>query len=224
MSASNVSRDLLADELDQRVEVELRRERLADAVHRRELGHALTRLVEQASVVERDAQAAGQGGQEPLVVLAERMRAVDVLERDDSGRAAADDERDEERRLDRLPAEHERVAVALRHLGRDLRDHQRLARLHHVLAEADQRDRVLLEALAALDHVREGQKSAGLVVDRDAHDLGVEDLLELVADEVVDRLRIELAGDRRLHAVDQRELRVSPPGLVDELCVVERDS
>ena len=68
----------------------------------------------QASVVERDAEAAGQGGQEPLVVLAERVRAVDVLERDDPGRAAADDERDEERRLGRLPAEHEGVAVALR--------------------------------------------------------------------------------------------------------------
>ena len=87
---------LLADELDQRVEVELRRERLADAVHRGELGHALTRLVDQASVVERDAQAAGQGGEEPLVVLAERMRAVDVLERDHAGRAPADDEWDEE--------------------------------------------------------------------------------------------------------------------------------
>ena len=55
-------------------------------------------------------------------------------------------------------------------------------------------------------------------------DLGVEDLLELVADEVVDCLRIELAGDRCLHAVDQRELRVPLPGFVHKACVLERDS
>jgi hypothetical protein len=41
---------LLADELDQRVEVELRRERLADAVHGRELGHPLARLVDEAAL------------------------------------------------------------------------------------------------------------------------------------------------------------------------------
>ena len=49
---------------------------------------------------------------------------------------------------------------------------------------------------------------ARLVVDGDVDDLRVEDLLELVADEVVDRLRIELAGDRGLDAVDQRQLGV----------------
>ena len=68
------------------------------------------------------------------------------------------------------------------------------------------------------------QKPGRLVEDRDAHDLRVEDLLELVADEVVDRLRVELARDRLLHAVDQRELRVPLPRLVDEPRVLERDA
>ena len=93
-----------------------------------------------------------------------------------------------------------------------------------MLAEADQRDRLVREPLAALDHVREAEEARGLVEDRDVDDLGVEDLLELVADEVVDRLRVELAGDRRLDAVDQRELGIPLPGLVDEPRVLEGDA
>ena len=90
---------LLADELDQRVEVELRRERLADAVHRRQLADALARLLHEPRVLERDGEAARQRRQEPLVVLVERVLAVDVLERDHAGRLAARDERDEQDRL-----------------------------------------------------------------------------------------------------------------------------
>ena len=90
--------DALADELDQRVELELGRERLADAVHGRQLGDALARLVDEPRVLERDAEAAGQRRQEPLVVLVERVLAVEVLERDDARRPPADDERDEHAR------------------------------------------------------------------------------------------------------------------------------
>src|SRR4029077_544364 len=103
----------LADELDQRVEVELRRERLADTVHGAQLGHALTRLVHEARVVERDAEGAGQRREEPLVALVEGMGAVDVLQRDDAGRTPADDEWDEERRLRGFTPQTLRVAVAL---------------------------------------------------------------------------------------------------------------
>ena len=104
---------LLADELDQCVEVELRRERLADAVHGSQLGDALPRLVDEARVVEGDAEASGQRGQEPLVVRVERMRAVDVLERKHARRASADEQRDEDRRLARISADDRRVAVTL---------------------------------------------------------------------------------------------------------------
>jgi hypothetical protein len=84
-----------------------------------------------------------------------------------------------------------------------------------VLAKAEQLDRLVREARAALDRVGEVHQVRGLVVDTNVDDLGVEDLLELVAHEVVDRLRIELAGDRRLHAVDQCELGVPLARLLD---------
>ena len=101
MSASKVSPDLVADELDQGVEVELgspapgrpvdgRRARQragASRSIRRAFSRATLRLA--ARVVE-----------EPLVGLAEGMLAVEVLERDDAARLAADDERDA--RTDRL--------------------------------------------------------------------------------------------------------------------------
>jgi hypothetical protein len=44
-----------------------------------------------------------------------------------------------------------------------------------------------------LDHVREADQPARLVVEDDVDDLRVEDFLELVSDELVDRLRVELA-------------------------------
>ncbi len=131
--------DALADELDQGVELEPCRERLADAVHGGQLGHALARLVDEPCVVERDAEAAGQRRQEPLVVLVEGMRAVDVLERDDARGTPTDDERDEECGHHRLAAQDNWVAVAFGRARDVVLDHQRLPRLHDVLAEADQR-------------------------------------------------------------------------------------
>ena len=91
-----------------------------------------------------------------------------------------------------------------------------------MLAEAHQRDRLVGEADAALDRVREVDQARRLVVDADVDDLGVEDLLDLVADDVVDRLQLELAGERRLDAVDQRELGVPLPGLLDRAGAGER--
>ena len=92
------------------------------------------------------------------------------------------------------------------------------------MREADRPTRLVLEPLAALDRVREVMRPGRLVEIADDDDLGVEDLPDLVADDVVDRLRVELAGDRRLDAVDQRELGVPLPGLVDEAGVVEGDA
>ena len=82
-------------------------------------------------------------------------------------------------------------------------------------AEADALHRLVREAHAALDLVREVEQAGRFVVDRDVDDLRVEDLLDLVADDVVDRLELELAGERGLDAVDQRELGVALPGLLD---------
>ena len=135
--------DALADELDQGVELELCRERLADAVHGGQLGHALARLVDEPRVVERDAEAAGQRRQEPLVVLVEGVRAVEVLEGDDARGPPADDERDEQRGLARLAAQHVRVAVPIERLPAVLSSISSGSRVSiDVLAEADQRHRL----------------------------------------------------------------------------------
>ena len=84
-----------------------------------------------------------------------------------------------------------------------------------MLAEADQLDRLVREAHAALDRVREVQQAGGLVEDGDVDDLCVEDVADPVADSVVDRLQLELAGERFLDAVDQRELCVALARLLD---------
>ena len=76
----------------------------------------------------------------------------------------------------------------------------------------------------ALDQVREVHEPGRLVEDRDVDALSVEDLLDLVADDVVDRLQVELAGERLLHAVDQRQLGVPLPRLVHQPRVLERDA
>ena len=63
---------LVADEVDDRLEVELRGHALLDAVDDRELGHALLlcleealRLGEIARVLERHTHARGDGGEQP---------------------------------------------------------------------------------------------------------------------------------------------------------------
>src|SRR3989442_1047450 len=69
------------------------------------------------------------------------------------------------------------------------------------------------------------------IVDADAHVPVVKDVPDLVADRVVDALDVELGRERRLHAVDDGELRVALFGLleqalrlVEEASVFERDA
>ena len=212
---------VLADELDQPVEVELRRERLADAVHRRELADALARLLHEAGVLERDAEAAGHRRQELLVGLVEGVLAIDVLERDHARppcrpRRAGRTGRTSASRRPRSAAVPLGLGVEV------LGDQQRLARLEHVLREPGQRSRLRLQPLAALDQVRVMDEPGRLVDRRDRDDLRVEDVADPVADGVVDRLRVELARDRLLHAVDQRQLGVPLPRLVHQPRVLER--
>ena len=82
--------DPVADGVDDRLEVELHRQGGADLVDDRQLGVALLgfaeealRLVEQADVLERDAQARGDARQEPDVRLAERVLSLQVLDEED---------------------------------------------------------------------------------------------------------------------------------------------
>ena len=87
--------------------------------------------------------------------------------------------------------------------------------------ELDRR-RLVWEADASLDRVRVSSQPGGEVEDPDVDDLRVEDLLDLVADHVVDRLHLEFARKGLLDAVDQRQLRVPLPRLVHEARVLER--
>ena len=98
--------DLVPDECVHRLHVELLRKTLLDAVDDCQLGGPLVglgqqpaRLVEQASILERYAQARGESREELHVGLGERVLAIEVLERDHALGSVADDERREEHRL-----------------------------------------------------------------------------------------------------------------------------
>ena len=78
---------LVADQVDDRLEVELGRHPFLDAVDQRQLGRALLgllqqslRLVEEARVLQRHAHAGRDRGQQPHLGLAERVLALVVLQ------------------------------------------------------------------------------------------------------------------------------------------------
>ena len=89
--------ELVAEPLDQRVELELLGERLSDVVHDRELGRPLAGLLEQPGVLEPHVQAPGERGEQPDVGLAERVFAIEVVERDDAGPSVPDQQGHEQR-------------------------------------------------------------------------------------------------------------------------------
>ena len=95
----------------------------------------------------------------------------------------------------------------------------------------DQRDRLVGEPDAALDRVREVDQPGLAVVDPDVDHLGVEDLAQPVAHEVVHRLHLDLGRQALLDLVDDRELGgplvglgEQPLGLVEQARVLERDA
>src|SRR5579862_1999544 len=83
---------LLADEIVDRLDLELRDETLLNAVDDRQLGRSLLlrleqplRFVEEPRVLERDAQAACQRLQQPHVGFRERMLALGVFQVNETG-------------------------------------------------------------------------------------------------------------------------------------------
>ena len=98
--------DPVPDEVVHRLHVEVLREPALDVVDQRQLRVPLSRLLEQARVLERDAEAARKRGQQAHVRVTERMLAVQVLERDHALSLLADDQRDEDGRLGRFAGEH----------------------------------------------------------------------------------------------------------------------
>ncbi len=120
--ASKISWMPVADEVVHRLHLEVLGEASLDVVDERELGVALTGLLEQPGVLERDAEAARERREQPDVALAERVLAVEVLERDAAGRLTADDERDAAApRLGISPRSHIRCRPARRSVPRRAR-------------------------------------------------------------------------------------------------------
>ena len=170
----------------------------------------------ESRVLERHAQAAREGREQALVGLAERMLAVEVLQRDKPRGRAAGEQGDQQRRL-RLGVGHLRQSEPLSRTLHVLFDQHRLACLDHHSHEREALQRVGIPGLvlSPLDGVLTVRKGCRGVVRPDVDHLRVEDLLDLVADDLIDRLHFELAGERRLHAVDQRQLGIALPRLLD---------
>ena len=68
--ASNTVLDLVADDVVDRLQLQLARERVLDAVDQRQFGVPLPRLVHEARVLERDAEAAAERDEQAQVGLA----------------------------------------------------------------------------------------------------------------------------------------------------------
>jgi len=208
--------DLVADRVVDPLDVELGRERRLHAVDDRELGVPLLgfleqalRLVEQASVLERDAHGVGERLQQAHVRIAERVLALHVHQLDESARLVRGNQRHIDRRFFALGAGEDETTVRLDLLRHVFIDHQHLARAQHVRAKAlvGKRCRGDGNALPAFVNEREMHQAGLRVVDTDFHVRLVKDLADLVADRVVDALHVQLGGERRLHAVDDRQLR-----------------
>ena len=155
--------DPVADRVVDRLRIELARDRVLHAVDQRQLGVPLPRLVHQPRVLQRHAQAAGERLQQLLVGLAERVLAIDVLQRDQARRLAAGDERDEENRLRALSPAMTMLPYRSASAVHVLVDQQRLARLQHVLREAERLPRLDLHPLAAFEEIGVVQEPSRLV-------------------------------------------------------------
>ena len=113
----------------------------------------------------------------------------------------------------------------------DLSKHRRLASLEDPLPESAERDRLVRIPHASLDRVGKVDDVRLAIDDPDVYDLGVEDRLDPVADEVVHRLHVELLGEAPLDVVDEGQLgrslvglRQQPARLVEQAGVLEGDA
>ena len=162
------------------------------------------RLVEQPGVLERDAHARGKRAQQTLVGLRERV-LLELLERDHPGHPIAAHDRDAEERLrvraaDLDGTEDVRLVVRAHPYGAGgLDDAARQARPELTGRPRSSRS-------PCVDRVRELDRVRGRVVERDEHRLRVEDRADPLADQVDDRLELELLGERRADLVDDRQL------------------
>ena len=210
----NTSRNLVADQVDDGLEIELRGHALLDAVDHRQLGGALLglleqalRLVEQARVLQRHAHARRHGAEQAHLGFAVGVLALVVLQDDGAEHAvAAEDGHGDQG----LPWSVPGISVMPERpqLGRGCSRPSAGASAASVKNEPARRRwrgrRV--QAHTVLVFVQVMHQVGLRVVPADADLAGLEHLAQLVADQVDDGLEVELRGHALLDAVDHRQL------------------
>ena len=169
-------------------------------------------LGEQACVLDRDADVGGDRRQQPRVGFAEPALLLDALDADDPDRRVSDEDRHAQEGPHRgadLPC------LVLLELRRPV-EQQRLARLEDPGGQPlAVRDRRLVPALPALVVVGEVDPPGRPVVQRDVGDVGLERLAHLLADELDQRVEVELRRERLADAVHRCELGHALARLLD---------
>ena len=213
--------DALADPIEHGLDVERCRDLLADLGERRHLIAAPVCLLVQPGVLDRDPDVGCDRRQESCVGLAESAFLGRVLDADHADRRVAGHDRHAEIRLRLDP---EMAAAHVGEVGLAIEQERRLCSQHlrgQALAEGD---RLGLAPDTDLEVVREPNQAGGDVVERHVADVRIERPPHLLADELEQRLQIELARQRLADLVDRRELGEALPGLVDQANVFQGDA
>ena len=188
---------------------------LLDAVDHRQLGSAplglfqqALRLVEEARVFQRHAHAGGQGFEQAHLGLAVGMLAAHVAELDQSACLVARHQRHHQLRPGFRHVRHQLGAVGSTCLVHAFIDDERLAGAQDVGAEALVTHGLVGEevTLVVVVGVRIALDAGRTVVRANAHERAGKYFAQLFAHRVVYARHAELAGQRLLHGVDDREL------------------
>ena len=110
----------------------------------------------------------------------------------------------------------DRLAHVLDALAGIFVEDERLPGLEDMRPWAFDRHRLVGEAHATLDRVRELDLAGLTIDDADVDYLGVEDLLDLAADHLIHRLHVEPFGETTLNLVDDRQLGRALVGLGEQ--------
>src|SRR5690606_28348142 len=210
---------LLADQLDEGVELELRDEGAAHSVDGFELDGLLPRFVEQSCILESHAHAVRKRGEQTNVGIAESMLPVDVLEAHITPDFLPYRERNEEHGFGHLGAGHglgPLVAHLDEGIDKVLLDVDDGVFRNQALSQEVQRTRLAKNPFALLDVVAMMFEAGGVVNGGDDENLRVKEVTDAIPHQVIDALHLELGDEPLLHAVDHGQLRVALVGLLEQ--------
>ena len=220
---------LVADEVDDCLEVELGGQSLLDRVYDRELGVALLgflqqtlRFVEQPGVLERDPHACRHGAQQPRVGDTKGVLAFVILDDDAAEITVTAEDRDEDARQAAVRAFDRRYAVG-GHVGAVVVDLRLMRRLHPCAGTArTRRMRLRKNASPVLVLIQISDEVGLRIAPADTDVLGAQHLAQLVTDKIDNHLKIEPRCQPVLDGVDDREFGVAlieQPTCCFEACV-----